>query len=114
MNIILQWIDFIWLPVILLVVNKQQKAVAAGMFLSCALMMRLQIELIESTGFNTGLLNFLGSNVHNRALAVYNIFYMAYVMLALFSPRVMAAVFLGASITIFFAASITSMIVMVL
>lgn len=114
MHLILQWIDFIWLPVILAIVAKKHRPLAVGMFLSCALMMRLQVELIQSTGFSTGFLPFMTSNIYNRALGVYNVFYMIYVLLAMYSPKTKKSIFLGASITIFFAASITSMIVLVL
>lgn len=114
MDFILQWIDFIWLPVIVAVVHKKQRLLAAGMFFSCALMMRLQIELITSTGFETGFLPFMTSGVQSRGLAVYSIFYMIYTLLAFYSPRTKKPVFLAASITIFFAALVVSMIVMLL
>ena len=114
MDIILQWIDFIWLPIIAAVVHKEQRVLAIGAFFSCALMMRLQIELINSTGFSTGFLPFMTSTAQQRGLAVYSIFYMLYTLLALYSPRAKKPVFLAASITIFFAALVVSMIVMLL
>ncbi len=114
MSFILQWIDLIWLPVFMVVVHKKQRPLAAGLFLSCALMMRLQIELVQSTGFSTGFLPFMTSSIQTRALSVYNVFYILYVLLAFYSPKVKSIVFMAASITIFFAAMVVSMIVMVL
>jgi len=114
MTIILQWIDLIWLPVMLLVVDKKQRLMVTGMFISCALMMRMQVELMEWTGFTHGFLHLLEWPVQNRAIATYNIFYALYTLLAIFSPYARGSVFLAASITIFFAAMVVSMLVMCL
>lgn len=114
MGFILQWIDLMWLPIMVMVVDKKQRFLAIGMFVSCALMMRMQIELMHWTEYPTGFLPFLEFPVQNRAIAVYTVFYMLYCFLAIFSPYARGSVFLAASITIFFAAMVISMIVMVL
>jgi hypothetical protein len=114
MGFILQYIDLIWLPVMLLVVHKKQRLMVGGLFLACALMMRLQVELIESTGFSSGFLPLLESSAQTRGFMVYSVFYMLYVILAIFSAGTKPIVFMAASITIFFAAMVVSMIVMVL
>ena len=114
MGFILQYIDLIWLPVMMLVVHKKQRLMVAGLFLSCALMMRLQVELMASTGFSTGFLPLMESSSEPRGFAVYNVFYMLYIILAIFSAGTERVVFMAASITIFFAAMVVSMLVMVL
>jgi hypothetical protein len=114
MGFILQWIDLIWLPVMMLVVHKKQRLMAGGLFLACALMMRMQVELINSTGFSAGFLPLLESGAKERGLVVYSVFYMLYIILAIFSSGTKPIVFMAASITIFFAAMVVSMIVMVL
>ena len=68
MPFILQWIDLIWLPLMMLVVHKDQRLIAIGFFAACALMMRLEIELMTSTGFITGMLPLMESHIHYRGL----------------------------------------------
>ena len=114
MPYVLQWIDLIWLPLILLVLQKEQRLVGAGFFISCAIMMRLQIELMETTGYVNGLLPFMTSHVGARAVATYSLFYAGFLMLAVFSCQTIATIMMAACISIFFVALTTSMIVMVL
>ena len=114
MAFILQYIDLIWLPVGLAVVHKQHRAMAAGFFIGCMVMMRLQSELMYSTGYTSGFLGLFEMNVHSRAQITYSIFYVIYIALAIYSPGTKGPVFLAASISIFFAALFTSMIVMVI
>ena len=114
MAFILQYIDLIWLPVGLVAVHKHHRAMAAGFFIGCMVMMRLQAELMYSTGFNAGFIGFLKMDVLHRAQITYSIFYVIYIALAIYSPGTKGPVFLAASISIFFAALFTSMIVMVI
>lgn len=114
MDIILQWIDLIWLPVMMFVVPKERRLMVAGLFLSCALMMRMQIELMEYTGYETGFMPLIKSHVQNRAIGVYNVFYLLYVGFALLTSGAKSVVFMAASISIFFMAMLTSMVVMML
>lgn len=114
MDFILQYIDVLWLPIALLSVHKPQRAMAAGFFICCMLMMRLQVELMYSTGYPTGFTPLLNSSAHMRGLVVYSIFYVLYIAMAIYSPKSEHAVFLAASISLFFAALFTSMIVMVI
>lgn len=114
MNIILQWIDMIWLVLIPLVAHPHQRKIAVATFLACALMMRMQVELMNSTGFDTGFLPFMKSTAMERGMVVYNFFYMLYTLFAFHLPRSKPAVFMGASITIFFIAFTSSMFIMVL
>lgn len=114
MAFILQWIDLLWFPVVLLVLQKHHRPYALGFLAACMIMMRLQTELMESTGYNTGFTTFMDSSAHNRGLVTYSIFYIIYIALALYSPGTKGTIFMAASISIFFAALFTSMIVMVI
>lgn len=114
MNEILQWIDLVWLPVSLLVVHKGHRVMAMAYFAACMLMLRLQVELISSIGYPTGILPLMSSGLFIRGLVVYSLFHAGYLVIAYFSPGSEKSVFLAASISIFFAALFTSMIVMVL
>jgi hypothetical protein len=111
---ILQWIDVIWLPLAWFVVHKEQRLWAVGCILSCMVMMRMLSELMISIGYPRGLIGLWSMPVHDRGLLVYSFFYFVYLVLAYYSPYSKGALFMAASITIFFAASFTYALVMVL
>ena len=114
MHFILQWLDLIWLPIGYLFIHRPHRALAAAFFLSCMLMMRLQAELMISIGYSAGLIGLWGMHVFLRGLIVYSIFYALYLLLAHYSRDTRKAVFLAASISVFFMALFVSSIVMVL
>ena len=114
MDLILQWIDLIWLPITLAVVHKYQRAFAAGYILSCVFMLRLQTELLMSTGFKDGFTGLIDMTAFDRGLITYSLFHIVYIIMAIYSPSSQRAVFLSASITIFFAALFVSMGIMVI
>lgn len=114
MHFLIQWLDLIWLPVGLFVVHKGQRICTASYFIGCALMMRMQIELMASIGYANGILPLLTSSLFMRGLVVYTIFHVLFLIMAYFSPRSDKHVMLSATISIFFAAMFVSMIVMLL
>ncbi len=114
MNFILQYIDVLWLPIGLLALHKDHRAWAAAFFIGCMVMMRLQVELMVSTGFAGGFTGWWNMDVLSRGQITYSIFYVAYIVLAIYSPGTKGTIFMAASISIFFAALFTSMIVMVI
>ncbi len=112
-HLIYQWIDLIWLPVSLFVVHKNQRIKVALYVLSCVMTLRLQVELMEEIDAAHGLLKLMNSHVFHRGLVVYGVFNMLYLILAYFSPRTRPVVFIAASISIYFLAFCSSMILMV-
>jgi len=77
-------------------------------------MMRLQVELVYSTGFAQGFTGLVEMDVYSRGQITYSVFYVLYIVLAIYSPGTKGPVFMAASISVFFAALFTSMLVMVL
>lgn len=114
MNEILQWIDLIWLPIGVIFVHRQHRLLAAGFFIACTIMLRMQVELMDWIGYGHGVLSFWNLHALPRGMLIYSIFYALYLILAQYSPGTKPIIFLAASITIFFAALFTSMIMMVL
>ncbi len=112
MSLLFEWIDIIWLPLGLLAVHKQHRAWAAGFFICCMVMMRLQVELIQSTGFSSGFTGFIEMDVHRRGQLTYTLFYMLYIGLAIYSPGTRGTIFMAATLSLFFAAMCTSMVIM--
>lgn len=108
------YIDAAWIPLALLVVHRHQRLFVLGFFLACMLMMRLLVELVESTGYPRGIVGLLDAPLFLRGLCVYSVFYALYLLVVHFSPGSFKAVLMAASITIFFAATICAAIVMVL
>jgi len=111
---ILDYIDLIWLPIALFIVHKEQRWVTAAFFIACFIMMRLQIEMMQSLGHPTGFLPILTWPVQNTALVTYMMFYIAFIALTYWSKGTNKHILLAASISIFFATMLTSMVIMVL
>lgn len=112
MSFILNWIDLIWLPIGLVALRKQHRAWGAAFFIACMIMMRLQVELIQSTGFENGFTGFVQMDVHVRGQIVYTLFYILYIVLAVYSPGTKGTIFMAATLSLFFGAMLTSMVVM--
>ncbi len=109
-----QWIDLLWLPIAFVVVERGKRLLTAGFILSCVLLLRLQIELLEEGGFPNGIMHFMESDIYARGLIVYGSFIALFLAISRFSPGVNKNIHIAASITIFFAAFCTSTLIMVL
>lgn len=114
MTVFLQWIDALWLIPALLAMRKGQRLWAAGFIAGCMIMMRLQVELMESMGYPYGMFSLWRLHVFYRGLAIYGFFYAVYLVTARFSPYARGPILLATSISFFFAALVVSMLGMVL
>lgn len=114
MGLIHDWADIIWIPIAVVSVHKGQRIKAAAFVLFCMLTMRLQVELIRDTGFDTGYLNFMHSDIFNRAQIVYSVFIVLFLILSHYSPNTRGAIYMAASISIYFMAFFSSMLIMLL
>lgn len=114
MDFVYQWIDVAWLPLALLMVHKPHRWLTLGFMLSSMLMMRLLVELMESTGYAYGFMPVLMSHVRTRALIVYSVFYVFFMIIAYYSPGSSKIVFLAASISIFIMTGVVATLIMVL
>lgn len=114
MDVLYQWLDLLWLPIVLFIVTKEQRLWAVGFLFSCMLMMRLQVEVMHEIGYTKGFTNLLTSTAFDRGLVVYSIFYVAYLILAHYSPNTKGPMFIAGSISIFFMAFFSSTFIMLL
>ncbi len=114
MTFIIQWIDLLWLPLAFFIVHKHQRFWALGLVAACMLMMRLQIEFMAGIGVERGIMGLMGSHIFHRALVVYSLFYMLFLVLAHYSPHTQGAVVMAAAISMFFMSFFVSTFVMVL
>ena len=109
-----EWLDAVWIPVAALVVHKGQKLKAVAFVVLCMMVMRLQIEIVESTGFRKGFTGLMDASLYHRGLIVYGVFITIYLLLSYFSPYTKGVIYLAASISIFFMAFLVSSIVMII
>ncbi len=113
-SLIYQWMDLVWLPIILFVVHKRHRLVALGFVASCMFMLRIEIEFFTAIGFPRGVFNILNHSLYERGLIVYSLTYAIYLLIAHSSPGSKPVIFMAASISMFFFAFILSLIAMVL
>jgi hypothetical protein len=111
-SFIYQWIDFIWLPVGWLVVKKEQRITTSVFILTCLLTLRTQVELMEGTSFETGILPFMTSSMLSRGMVVYGVIISLFLVLVYYSPQSRGIIFFAAVISIYIFAFCISMILM--
>jgi len=106
------WLDLLWLPVAALIVHKGQKLKALFFVGLCIACLRLQMEIMASTGYNFGFTGFMHMSSFHRGLIVYSFFIAGYLLLSYFSPYTRGPIYLAASLSIFFMAFVTSSFIM--
>jgi hypothetical protein len=108
------YLDAFWLPLALCIVHKGQRLKAIGFMLLCMVVLRLQIEIVESTGFAKGVTGLIDWPLIVRGYVVYGLFFALYLLLSYLSPFTRGAIYLAASLSIFFVAFTVSSIVLIL
>jgi len=114
MNFILQWIDLIFLPLTLFAVKKDQRIVSAAFIIFCMITMRMQVELINSTGYGSGFLGLMKWDAFSRGIVTYSFFYIFYIIITIYSPNTKSWILSAAALSLYFAAFFTSIIIMLL
>ncbi len=109
-----EWVDLLWLPVAVLIVHKAQKLKALFFVIICIASLRLQMEIMASTGFNSGFTGWIKMDSFQRGLIVYSVFIAIYLLLSYLSPYTKGPIYLAASLSIFFMAFISSSLIMIL
>lgn len=109
-----QWLDLVWLFVTPLIVHKGQRIKALAFMILCMVVLRLQVGIVESTGFIKGFTGFLDWELMTRGFVVYGIFNLIYLLLSYFSPYTRGPIYLAASLSIFFMAFTVSSVVLII
>jgi hypothetical protein len=97
-----------------LAVHKGQRLKAFGFAVLCVLTLRLQVEIVESTGFKHGFTGFWQTPLLTRGFMSYGIFMALYLLLSYWSPYTKGVIYLAASISIFFMAFMVSSIALII
>jgi len=114
MDFVFQWIDLAWLLVVPLALGRAHWLTGSGYVVSCALMLRLQTELLDSIGYSRGFLPLLESDIFTRGIITYGVVIFVYMIWGHFLRRASVVIFLAHSIAFFFIAMIASLVVMIL
>lgn len=111
---LLNWIDLLWLPAGFFIVERGKRLLTMGFILSCMILLRLQVELLDEGGFPNGIMGFMESGILTRGMVTYGVFIALFLLIARFSPGVDKSIHIAASISVFFAAFCLSTLIMVL
>ena len=76
--------------------------------------LRLQIEIAQEMGFAKGVTGLIDWPLIIRGYVVYGVFFFVYLLLSYLSPYTRGAIYLAASLTIFFMAFTVSSIVLII
>jgi hypothetical protein len=104
----LRSIDLLWLIVAPLMVYKGQKLKALAFVLVCVLTLRLQVEIVQSTGFAQGFTGLWDMVLLVRGQIIYSLFIFVFLVLSFYSPATKGAIYLAACLSIFFMAFFVS------
>ena len=108
------WLDATWIPIALILVHKGQRLKACAFVIICMMVMRLQIQIFDQMGFAKGITGLIDWPLIIRGYAVYGVFISLFIILSYFSPFTRGAIYLAASLSIFFMAFTVSSIVLIL
>lgn len=108
------WIDLFWIPVALVTMERGKRLFTAFFVLACAVLLRLQVELLTEMGYPRGFIGLMDSALLVRGQVVYSVFILIFMLLAFFSKGGDKNVHIAASISIMIVAFCVSSLVMVL
>ena len=113
-SLLYPWIDLFWVPAAFLLTKRRKWLVMTGFILACALVLRLQVELLEEGGFAHGILGLMEMDLLRRGQIVYSFFIGIFLLMGRYSPGINRNILVAAAITIFFAGFCISSVIMVL
>lgn len=108
------YVDFLWLPATWFLAPPKHRAMALAFVVVSLATLRTQVELMESTGYETGFLPLMDSHVLTRGMVAWGVVTALYLVLAHFSPKTTRIIFMAASLSIYFLAFCFSMLLMAL
>ncbi|MES2728601.1 MAG: hypothetical protein V4621_00700 [Pseudomonadota bacterium] len=112
-DLIYPWLDALWLPVGLILVQPGQRLRTGLFIVLCMIGMRLQIEVAHDSAL-MGILGWLPLDAFQRSLIVYSFFIGMFLVLTIFSPQTRGPIFMAASLSIFFMAFFVTSVIMLL
>lgn len=108
------WLLLIWIPVAVVIVHKGQRLKIGAFIIVISILLRLQVELVQSTGFAKGFTGLIDMSLEKRGLIVHSIFIALFLLLSYLSPNTKGAIYLAASLSLFFMSFFLSSIFMLM
>jgi len=113
-GVVYSYLDFLWLPVAWFVVSKRHRWYGVAFVFTCLVTLRTQVELMTSTGYETGFLPIMHSHIYPRGMIVWSVIIALFLLLAHFSPRTKDIIFFAAALSTYVLAFCLSMLLMAL
>ncbi len=111
-DIALNWLDALWIPLALIFLAKHQKIKGALFILLCMIALRLQVELFNELGYPDGFLPLWDFPIMYRGYIVYGLFIFGFLLLGHVSKERNSFVYMAAGISIFILAFCISLVTM--
>lgn len=111
-SILYNWLDLIWIPITFIVLPRIQWLEALIVIICSSIMLRLQIEVVETYGRVQGWTGWLPYDAYHKGLVTYSVIIAIYILLMLFLVKNKWKAHFLLSLSIFFNAFIISSIVM--
>lgn len=107
-------LDLIWIPIAILSVHEGQRVNSAVFCAFCYMSLRMQLEVLNAFDAPNGFFDLLTMDPYIRGLASYGFVTILYLLLSIFSPNTKGAVFMAASLSLYFLALSISSVIMAL
>ena len=79
-----------------------------------AIVLQLQVQIIESTGFAKGFTGWVDIGLFQRGVVIHSIFIALFMLLSYLSPRTRSEIYLAASLSLFFMSFFISSLAMLI
>ncbi|MEM7618653.1 MAG: hypothetical protein AAF244_04645 [Pseudomonadota bacterium] len=100
-DMVLNWLDLLWIPISYFFVARRHWVTAIMLNLVMVLALRLQVELMSEIGHANGLLPFMSMPILYRGFIIYGFFMLIFLILARFSRESNAYIHIAAAIGMF-------------
>ena len=114
LSIAYSWLDLIWIPIALLVIDKSKRIKSLIFVLSCIVTLRLQVQLMHDINRPSGILPFLDVPLLQRGFVAYGVAIALFLILSHYARREDPFVYIAAAITVYIAALCLSSLIMIL
>ena len=111
-NLTGQWMLLLWILPACVLAHKGQRLKISLFIVLLAVVLQLQVEVIQSTGFDKGFTGWVDISIFKRGLVVHSIFIALFTLLSYISPRTRSIIYLAAALSLFFMSFFVSSLVM--
>lgn len=107
------WVLLGWIVPAMIIVHKGQHLKALLFIIVLSVVLRLQVEVMQSMGFTRGFTGFIEWGIERRGLITHSIFIALFLLLSYLSPNTKGPIYLAASLSLFFMSFFLSSLFMI-